>query len=408
MTNKLKSNTAYAVWKITKPSDKREAIKYLKALRYLLSVEKHLWYPDTSMWILKGNQLKKFLQRNSRHPGLFGDVKGTSLTLSTDNSRFIQYAGDDLKIVHEQLKSWLIAIQPTKYDYLFQKGKSPQLSLLRDDGFDYSHSGSVIGAIDVHRGLVCALKVDIANAFKTVTEHKLSLALTSYSTMIQQQLDQASSTVSVKEVISLLVNLMTYRGSLPTGCSHSPMAFNLVFEKVDRALAQIAHRHHVRITRFVDDILISSTKNFSLKNVYEAVKTIIIGNGFVINTKKVKLVNDPPVEYLGCLIYTNKIELSANRVVSYIHFLREAQSDERPELKWNSVTKRLEWVLKIEGKNNPPVPPELWVEFEAYFKLVTMLPGNRRRSVPLPYVKAATRMQHWRQQQRIYVRRKSK
>ncbi len=66
------------------------------------------------------------------------------------------------------------------------------------------------------------------------------------------------------DVSSLLTKLTTFQGHLPQGAPTSTYIANLVFVPTGKALQAIADREGMRFTTFVDDVTISSQKDFKL------------------------------------------------------------------------------------------------------------------------------------------------
>lgn len=64
------------------------------------------------------------------------------------------------------------------------------------------------------------------------------------------------------DISSLLTKLTTYKGMLPQGCKTSTSIANLVFIPVDIEINSFCKQKNITYTRFVDDIGMSSPKNF--------------------------------------------------------------------------------------------------------------------------------------------------
>lgn len=86
------------------------------------------------------------------------------------------------------------------------------------------------------------------------------------------------------DVASLLTKLTTYKGHLPQGAPTSTTIANLVFVPAGLEILAIAEREGLRFTTFVDDVTISSQRDF--KQVVPEILEIITSHGFRISRGK--------------------------------------------------------------------------------------------------------------------------
>lgn len=86
------------------------------------------------------------------------------------------------------------------------------------------------------------------------------------------------------DVSSLLTKLTTFEGHLPQGAPSSTTIANLVFMPTGMALQSIAEREGLRFTTFVDDVTMSSQKDF--KHVVPEIVETIISSDFKISQGK--------------------------------------------------------------------------------------------------------------------------
>lgn len=86
------------------------------------------------------------------------------------------------------------------------------------------------------------------------------------------------------DVASLLTKLTTYKGHLPQGAPTSTTIANLVFVPTGTELQAIAEREGLRFTTFVDDVTMSSQKDF--KHVVSEIVKTITSHGFKISQGK--------------------------------------------------------------------------------------------------------------------------
>ncbi len=90
-----------------------------------------------------------------------------------------------------------------------------------------------------------------------------------------------------RETIETLTRLVTYRNRLPMGASTSPVLSNFAMRHLDLVLYDLAEQEALSITRYADDISISSDEPIS-EELFKKIQQSIETEAFVINQKKVK------------------------------------------------------------------------------------------------------------------------
>lgn len=109
------------------------------------------------------------------------------------------------------------------------------------------------------------------------------------------------------DVASLLTKLTTYKGHLPQGAPTSTTIANLVFLKAGREIETITKREGLRFTTFVDDVTISSQRDF--KDVIPEILEIIIAHGFKISQAKTTY-KSGKTEITGVKILNNSLTVT--------------------------------------------------------------------------------------------------
>ncbi len=90
------------------------------------------------------------------------------------------------------------------------------------------------------------------------------------------------------EIATALALLCTYRGQLPTGSPCSPVLSNFICLEMDHSLQVFAQSNGLIYTRYADDLTFSSDQVIEQSTI-EALKQMIVKNGFQINDKKYRL-----------------------------------------------------------------------------------------------------------------------
>lgn len=110
-----------------------------------------------------------------------------------------------------------------------------------------------------HKGQKYVFQTDLKDFFPRITNRMV------YTMFVENGFSH--------DVASLLTKLTTFQGHLPQGAPTSTTIANLVFVPTGKAIQSIADREGLRFTTFVDDVTISSQKDF--KAVIPEIMTII-------------------------------------------------------------------------------------------------------------------------------------
>lgn len=106
------------------------------------------------------------------------------------------------------------------------------------------------------------------------------------------------------DVASILTKLTTYKGQLPQGAPTSPYLANMVFMPIDREILLICENHGITYSRFVDDLTLSSQKDF--KEIIPEIISLIKSKGYKISDQKVSY-GYAPKEITGIITSNNGI-----------------------------------------------------------------------------------------------------
>lgn len=90
-------------------------------------------------------------------------------------------------------------------------------------------------------------------------------------------------------VARLVANLCCDQGSLPQGAPTSPLLTNVVCQRLDRRLRQLATRHRATYTRYADDLTFSSQRPAFREQFYAELKVILDAEGYQENEQKRRL-----------------------------------------------------------------------------------------------------------------------
>lgn len=168
-------------------------------------------------------------------------------------SRTINPPKDELKAIQKRINAYLVDnINLPSYAYGGIKGKDNILNAR------------------MHKGQKYIFQTDLKDCFPYITHKKV------YAMFVRNGFSP--------DVASLLTKLTTYKGHLPQGAPTSTTIANLVFAPAGLGILAIAEREGLRFTTFVDDVTISSQRDF--KFVIPEIMDIIVSHGFKISLGK--------------------------------------------------------------------------------------------------------------------------
>lgn len=144
----------------------------------------------------------------------------------------------------------------------------------------FVHTRSPITNANIHVGKKYILTVDIKNFFNSIQENAISRCL---EWLFGQQ---TQFTWDVADCV-LLSKMMCFNGGLPQGSPASPVMSNLVCLAMDKRLADLAAANDATVTRYADDIALSSDTDKVLK-LRSDIYRIIQSFGLVPNRAKTK------------------------------------------------------------------------------------------------------------------------
>jgi RNA-directed DNA polymerase len=136
-----------------------------------------------------------------------------------------------------------------------------------------------------HVGADLLITIDIKNFFNSITEKQV---YSTFEYLFDRRLPYDKATSGD---INTIVKLLTYRGRVPQGAITSPAVSNLFMLPYDKKLKKLQSKHKVKITRYCDDIAISTKKSKELKVsiILDDVREILRPAGLKMNKTKTKV-----------------------------------------------------------------------------------------------------------------------
>lgn len=101
-----------------------------------------------------------------------------------------------------------------------------------------------------------------------------------------RQVFEALRMVAIEPVATVLARLLTLDGHLATGSPASPLIANIVLRDVDRDIMKLCSENGLIYSRYVDDMTVSSRRDFSYTDLPEAILTRVHKAGFMHKANK--------------------------------------------------------------------------------------------------------------------------
>ncbi|HNW88083.1 MAG TPA: reverse transcriptase family protein [Bacteroidales bacterium] len=217
-----------------------------------------------------------FIKEFSHYSDLTKNIKGNYKTFPIEKKsgklRWIDAPGIDLKNAQlEILTKFLYRFSPHPMATGFIKGFGV-------------HEGAAR-----HIGAKFVINLDLSNFFTSIKKdrvtkliHHLLLRTTEIDNIKNIDMNE------FRKFRDLLVALCTYKNRLPQGACTSPAIANLVAEKLDEQLYNLAEEHDLIYSRYADDLSFSGLGNPDY-SVINSIMQIIVEKGFKVNNKKTSI-----------------------------------------------------------------------------------------------------------------------
>lgn len=176
---------------------------------------------------------------------------------------------------------------------------------------------SICSNASLHKKSKWVLNVDIQDFFGSINFGRVR------ATFLAKPFEMSN------EVASVIAQICTFENHLPQGAPTSPVVANIITSMLDNGMLRLAQKHHLRYSRFADDITLSSPRRFPVEVAIAAEGRTILGEElknifekarFTINPNKSRLQAKNSRQEVTGLIVNKKLNIP----VEYKHKLRTA------------------------------------------------------------------------------------
>ena len=149
---------------------------------------------------------------------------------------------------------------------------------------------SAVDGAKKHLGKKVLLCVDINNFFGTIKVNQVH-SLLMY--LLPKKKDFAELIKDQNEfhrAVTMMSELLTYKGRVPQGAPTSPVISNLICLSIDKQLKALEPKYKCVVSRYADDIAVSSDGVLDVKNLIHDIRTTLATRGFRLNKEKTRVV----------------------------------------------------------------------------------------------------------------------
>lgn len=233
--------------------------------------------------------------------------------------------------------------------------------LLSDSAFGFVKGYNYLDFLQEHvdfYGDRYFVRFDIKNFFGTITQKRIKEVLDYYV---------AEECGARNEILTYMQNILLYRGELVQGAPSSPAISNIIFRQIDIRLQKYCLKYGAWYSRYVDDLLFSSTnKNITRSGFLSGITKILSDYNFALNYDKT--IKSKGEISLGGFVVSDDIRISRkkleniNRVLFYMN------------------NKKFEKTEQYIDELNNKIKEDSWdnrIQFTGLYSLQNYLAGNR-------------------------------
>ena len=149
---------------------------------------------------------------------------------------------------------------------------------------------SAIDGAKKHLGQKVLLCVDIHNFFGSIKISQVTNLLAYLLPKKKEFAGLVKDQVKFHKEVNILAELLTYKSRVPQGAPTSPVISNLICLSIDKRLKALEKTFKCTVSRYADDIAVSSKDTLQIKELIHELKTILASRGFRLNKEKTRVI----------------------------------------------------------------------------------------------------------------------
>ena len=219
---------------------------------------------------------------------------------------------------------------------------------------------NVVTNASIHTGKQQVLNVDLQDFFGSIGFRRVKAVL---------ELPPFNLSGEKEEVAFLIANLCCHEGVLPQGAPTSPLLTNVVCQRLDRKLFQLAQVSKALYSRYADDITFSSQHAIFTDDFMTELNSRIKNEGFQLNDAKTRVQNWKQRQEVTGLVVNKKVNVNRDyirRIRAIIHnYQKGGQEYAQQQFKTHwykpgappdfriSLKGQIEYLGMVRGKGDP-------------------------------------------------------
>lgn len=146
---------------------------------------------------------------------------------------------------------------------------------------------------------------------------------------------------------------------LPQGAPTSPIITNIMCRRLDKRLNEIAEKYAFNYTRYADDLTFSAKSESSLENIGNVLKkaeSIIVHEGFKINTNKTKVLRYSRQQEVTGIVVNKKLNIDRETLKKFRATLYQIEKDGIENKTWgksNNLIQSIQGYANFVSSVNP-------------------------------------------------------
>lgn len=188
--------------------------------------------------------------------------------------------------------------------------------------FYHLRDGGHVAATKLHSKNNFFALIDIKNFFNCTTQSRVTRELKKFIPYADARRLTKLSTVKIP-------NVQPIKRAVPYGFPQSPILASLCLNNshAGSVINSIIKAGHVRISVYMDDIILSGNDVTILKQEFENILTALVKSKYEINEKK-KRFPAPEIEVFNILLSQNSVKIAPERMVAFIQAYAKSESED--------------------------------------------------------------------------------
>ncbi len=208
---------------------------------------------------------------------------------------------------------------------------------VHDAAHGFRQNRSIVTNAKPHVGADIVVKLDLQNFFQSISYKRVKELFCEfgYSEDAAKILGLICTVVDLEEIDGI-THTNTGKRCLPQGSPASPAISNLICDRLDSNLTEIAAERGFRFTRYADDLTFSSSKNawYKVYNLINKSKSIITNEGFTVNPNKIQILTKSVQQEVTGIVVNRQLNISRSTLKAFRATLYQIEQEGLSDKKW--------------------------------------------------------------------------